>query len=191
MMDENDESESINGEVHSLKSPVVYSIFGRSSNLTFRIFQVGKKVFYFSLLYSIASTSIARCVSSIVTLKMVKGKSGLYLEAWKFGVYISIPIIASVYYSNPDNQRYWADYWQFIKYPENPNTNVKEKIQELIDEKEGQREQRMAYQEQLRQLEKAANRSASFQEEPEKKASPSLWKRGGRWVIGLSKQESE
>lgn len=66
---------------------------------------------------------------------MVKGKPGLYLEAWKFGVYISIPIIASVYYSNPDNQRYWADYWQFIKYPENPNTNVKEKIQELIDEK--------------------------------------------------------
>jgi hypothetical protein len=121
---------------------------------------------------------------------MVKGKPGLYLEAWKFGVYISIPIIASVYYSNPDNQRYWADYWQFIKYPENPNTNVKEKIQELIDEKEGQREQRMAYQQQLHQLEQAANRSAKFQEEPETKASPSFWKRAGRWV-GLSKQESD
>ena len=47
--------------------------------------------------------------SSFIT--MAKGRQGLYLEAWKFSVYLAVPILASVYYSDPDNQRYWADYW--------------------------------------------------------------------------------
>jgi hypothetical protein len=93
---------------------------------------------------------------------MVKGKKGLYLEAWKFSVYISLPIIASVYHSNPENQKYWADYWQFIKYPENPNTNVKQKIQELAQQKQEQREQHLAYQKQLQALQQSAERSAKF-----------------------------
>jgi hypothetical protein len=93
---------------------------------------------------------------------MVKGKRGLYLEAWKFSVYISLPIIASVYHANPENQKYWADYWQFIKYPENPNTNVKQKIQELAQQKEEQRQQHLAYQQQLQALQQSAERSAKF-----------------------------
>lgn len=121
---------------------------------------------------------------------MVKGRKGLYLEAWKFGVYISIPIFASVYYSNPETQRYWADYWQFIKYPENPNTNVKEKIQELITQKELKAEQANVYKEQLRELQQAAERSRKFQEEPGNGSAPSWWRRAGRWVVG-SKKDAE
>ncbi|KAG7374274.1 Pet100 cytochrome c oxidase assembly protein [Nitzschia inconspicua] len=93
---------------------------------------------------------------------MVKGKKGLYLEAWKFSIYISLPIIASVYHSNPETQKYWADYWRFITYPENPNTNVKQKIQELAKQKEEQREQHVAYQQQLQALQKSAERSAKY-----------------------------
>jgi hypothetical protein len=109
---------------------------------------------------------------------MVKGRPGLYLEAWKMGVYLSIPIIASVYYSNPENQRYWADYWQFIKYPENPNTNVREKIQELATQKEQQKDQLRLYQQQLRELQHAAERAENFQENTETKTSPSWWRLG-------------
>jgi hypothetical protein len=47
----------------------------------------------------------------VIRNKMVKGQKGLYLEAWKFAVYLAVPIVASVYYSDPDAQRYWADYW--------------------------------------------------------------------------------
>lgn len=122
---------------------------------------------------------------------MVHGKKGLYLEAWKFGVYITFPIIASVYYSDPDAQKYWADYWQYIKYPENPNTNVKEKIQKLAAEKEYHREQRKTYQDQLRRLQAAAERSANMQEEEEIQVdSPSWWRRAGRWIVGSKKEES-
>jgi Pet100 len=117
---------------------------------------------------------------------MVHGKQGLYLEAWKFGVYISIPIIASVYYSDPETQRYWADYWQYIKYPENPNTNVKEQILKLAEQKELQREQRLAYHQQLVRLQQAAERASNHlpEEESPTQASPSWWRRAGRWIVG-------
>lgn len=120
---------------------------------------------------------------------MVHGKQGLYLEAWKFGVYIAIPVVASIYYSDPETQKYWADYWQYIKYPENPNTNVKEQIKKLAEEKELQREQRMAYKEQLQRLQMAAERASNMQKEeisPESSA-PSWWRQAGRW-IGLSRE---
>jgi len=123
---------------------------------------------------------------------MVHGKKGLYLEAWKFGVYISIPIFASVYYSDPETQRYWADYWQYIKYPENPNTNVKEKIQQLIKEKELQREQRLAYQQQLLRLQDAADRTSNPQkDESQDKSSPSWWRKAGQWIVGSTKEDSK
>jgi hypothetical protein len=109
---------------------------------------------------------------------MVKGRKGLYLEAWKFSVYISIPVIASVYHANPETQKKWADYYKFIQYPENPNTNVKQKIQALAKEKEDKREQHLAYQRQLQALQESAERSQKYQpEEPQ----TSIWGRIGRW----------
>jgi len=124
------------------------------------------------------------------TKTMVKGRQGLYLEAWKFGVYLSIPAIASVYYSNPENQRYWADYWKFIEYPENPNTNVKQTIQQLAKEKEAQREQRRAYQEQLQRLQEAASRSNNFETKTvDNQDRQSWWHRFGGWISGRKHRE--
>lgn len=121
---------------------------------------------------------------------MVKGRPGLYLEAWKFGVYVSIPVIASVYFSEPETIKKQADYWRFIEYPKNPNTNVRQKIQELAKEKEDQRSQRMAYQRQLEELQSAAERSSSVNYDdddsagiPEKRRS---WWR--RWFSGNSEK---
>mmetsp|Transcript_33724 Transcript_33724/g.81777 ORF Transcript_33724/g.81777 Transcript_33724/m.81777 type:complete len:93 (+) Transcript_33724:386-664(+) len=76
---------------------------------------------------------------------------------------------------------------QYIKYPENPNTNVKEKIQELAKEKERMREQRIAYKEQLRSLQEAANRSQTYTEEGASN-DVSWWRRAGRWIVGGSTQ---
>ena len=121
---------------------------------------------------------------------MVHGRPGMYLEAWKFGVYITVPLIASVYYSNPETQKAAADYWQYIKYPENPNTHVKEKIQELIKEKELQQEQRDAYKKQLMELQRAAERSSNYQANATSDDTagssnrPSWWRRAGGWITG-------
>jgi hypothetical protein len=135
---------------------------------------------------------------------MAKGRQGLYLEAWKFAVYISIPIIASVYYTDPDRQKEMADYWKFISYPENPNTNVRQKIQELAKEKEEQREQRLAYQRQLQELQRAAERAQNLEHDDsvdsaERDGSSrqsavrgsSWWGRMGGWftLSGAAKQD--
>eukprot|EP00533_Pseudo-nitzschia_delicatissima_P010882 CAMPEP_0116098802 /NCGR_PEP_ID=MMETSP0327-20121206/11432_1 /TAXON_ID=44447 /ORGANISM="Pseudo-nitzschia delicatissima, Strain B596" /LENGTH=139 /DNA_ID=CAMNT_0003590643 /DNA_START=203 /DNA_END=623 /DNA_ORIENTATION=- len=106
---------------------------------------------------------------------MVKGRQGLYLEAWKFGVYVSIPVIASAYFSDPQTIKEQAEYWKFIEYPENPNTNVRQKIQKLAKEKEEQREQRMAYQLQLQELQRSAARSSSASIDDEEEESSDLW----------------
>ena len=120
---------------------------------------------------------------------MVHGRQGYYLEAWKFSLYVALPIVASVHYSNPETNKYWADYWQYIKYPENPNTNVKEKIQKLIDEKESNREQLRAYQQQLQRLQEAAERSSNMHQVVVEAESPPWWRRAGRWIVGSKKEE--
>ena len=134
---------------------------------------------------------------------MARGRAGFALEAWKFSVYITIPVFASWYYSYPETQKYWADYYQYIRYPENPNTNVKQKIKELAEQKEKEREQRLAYHKQLEELQKAAERSSNYQKDKEEgeemlsslstaaipqgdtnqnsTTSPSWW---GRWIGG-------
>merc|ERR1711865_325785 len=101
------------------------------------------------------TTTTSYCKAS-----MVKGRQGFYLEAWKFGVYVSIPVIASFYFSDPKVISKSADYWRFIEYPENPNTNVRQKIKKIIKDKEKQKEQRLAYQQQLQELNRAAQRSS-------------------------------
>ena len=119
---------------------------------------------------------------------MVKGKKGLYLEAWKFSVYISLPIIASVYHANPETQKKWADYYKFIQYPENPNTKVKQKIQALAKEKEEKREQHLAYQKQLQELQASAERSQNYKMDEEK---TSWWGRIGGWLSTSSSSRHE
>ncbi|GKY98780.1 hypothetical protein MPSEU_000834200 [Mayamaea pseudoterrestris] len=115
---------------------------------------------------------------------MAKGKQGLQLEAWKFGIYIGIPIIASWWFSDPVRQRQAVEYYQYVKYPANPNTNMKEQIERL----QKQQEQHQAYREQLRELNKQANRTtATLQQSHEVKddAAASEAKRGWLRWIGL------
>mmetsp|Transcript_9786 Transcript_9786/g.13795 ORF Transcript_9786/g.13795 Transcript_9786/m.13795 type:complete len:113 (-) Transcript_9786:240-578(-) len=102
---------------------------------------------------------------------MVLGRKGLQVEAWKFGVYLMIPITASAAFNYPEMQQYWADYFQFLKYPANPNTNMKEQFEDLQKKREEEKEQRRAYQEQIRMLQESAQQSRRRQEEANTESS--------------------
>mmetsp|Transcript_7193 Transcript_7193/g.12906 ORF Transcript_7193/g.12906 Transcript_7193/m.12906 type:complete len:132 (-) Transcript_7193:221-616(-) len=95
---------------------------------------------------------------------MVLGKKGLQLEAWKFAVYLFVPIGASIYFNDPEAQRYWADYFQFLKYPASPNTNLKEQFEELQKKRELEKEQRKAYTDQVLKLQDNARQSRERRE---------------------------
>ena len=112
---------------------------------------------------------------------MVKGRQGLYLEGWKFAVYLIIPIGASWYYSDPQRQKAAADYWKYIQYPANPNVNMKQQIKEL----QAQKEQRQAYREQMMELQKQAAKSRSSSEVIKENEEPN--KGGWRRWLGLSR----
>jgi hypothetical protein len=90
---------------------------------------------------------------------MVLGKQGMRLEAMKFSIYISIPVIASIMFNSPSTQTYWANYFQFLKYPANPNTNLREEFEELQKKRDLVREQRKEYAEQVKILQESAQRS--------------------------------
>jgi hypothetical protein len=95
---------------------------------------------------------------------MVLGKKGLQLEAWKFAVYLFVPIGASIYFNDPEAQRYWADYFQFLKYPASPNTNLVEQFEELQKKREVEKEQRKAYTDQVLKLQESARQSRERRE---------------------------
>jgi hypothetical protein len=106
---------------------------------------------------------------------MAKGRQGMYLEAWKFGVYLMIPIVATAYYAAPQRQKAAADYWQFVKYPANPNTDLRKNIQKELE----QDKQREVYRQQLSQLMKEPQNDAEEQAEPSKSKRP-WWRIWGR-----------
>ena len=113
---------------------------------------------------------------------MVKGRQGLYLEAWKFSVYLIVPVVASIWFSNPDRQKKAVDYWRFISYPANPNTNLRKQVQELQEEYREQQKQRKQYQEQLAILQQAAEKSEErIREAKDKNETPSSWRRWLGW----------
>ena len=90
---------------------------------------------------------------------MVHGKAGMKLEAYKFGLYLIIPITASLTFNEPKVQRWAADYFQFLKYPANPNTNLKEEFEELVKKRDLEKQQRKAYAEQIQKLQESAQQS--------------------------------
>lgn len=100
---------------------------------------------------------------------MVLGKQGMRLEAWKFGIYLFVPIVASITFNEPKVQKVCADYFQFLKYPANPNTNLKGEFEELVKKREFEREQRKQYAEQMRKLQESAQKSRQEQAEPSTK----------------------
>lgn len=108
---------------------------------------------------------------------MAKGKQGFYLESWKFAVYLAVPIAASWYYSDPKRQKESADYWQYVKYPANPNVNMKEQIEALA----AQQKQRNAYREQMKEL----NAQAARAQESRRLEEEQQQRRGWLSWIGL------
>lgn len=119
---------------------------------------------------------------------MVHGKQGFQLEAWKFAMYISVPIIASVYFNDPNHQRYWVDYFQFLKYPANPNTNLKRQFEDMLEQTEKQKLQRQEYTQQMQKLQESADKSR--QQHQEQLIEEGTAKKRGwlRW-IGLGKSQ--
>jgi Pet100 len=95
---------------------------------------------------------------------MARGRPQLQLEAFKFSIYLGIPILASVTFNSPNVQKYFADYFQFLKYPPNPNTGLQEDFEEMIRKRQLQREQEQQYREQLRLLHESAQKSRVAQE---------------------------
>lgn len=67
---------------------------------------------------------------------MVLGRAGLRLEAQKFALYLLVPITASLAFNEPTVQRWAADYFQFMKYPSNPKTNLKDEFEALKKQRE-------------------------------------------------------
>ena len=90
---------------------------------------------------------------------MVHGKQGMRLEAFKFSVYLIIPISASLTFNDPRVQEWAANYFQFLKYPANPNTNLKEEFEDLLKKKREEKEQRRIYAEQIQKLQDTAKAS--------------------------------
>ena len=100
-------------------------------------------------------------------------------------MYITTPIVASVVFNDPDVQAKCAVYFQFMKYPASPNTNLREEFEELSRKRELEREQRKEYAEQVRKLQDSAKRSRE-----EREAALSREEGGtntphqGRWSLG-------
>jgi Pet100 len=92
---------------------------------------------------------------------MAKGRQGFYLEAWKFGVYLLIPIGATWYFGDPNRQKRHAEYWSYVVYPANPSVGIAEQVKEL----QKKQEQRDAYKQQLQQLSQQAKRTAELSSE--------------------------
>ena len=119
---------------------------------------------------------------------MAKGRQGFLLEGWKFGIYLLVPITASIYYNNPENQKKSADYWQYVKYPANPSTGWKEQI-ELM---QSQQKQREVYRQQLQQLNDSTTTSPAAVQSNEQDNSDDSNENRGRWLrwIGLGRKAS-
>lgn len=118
---------------------------------------------------------------------MAKGRTGLAIEGWKFSVYLALPLLASWYWNDPNRQKAAVDYWKFVQYPPNPNTDMRKQLEELKRLKE----QRAVYRQQMQELQeraqqsRAAAQAAAAEEEEAKKR--------GWWgsLFGSSKKPSE
>lgn len=89
---------------------------------------------------------------------MVHGRQGMKLEAFKFSVYILIPVGASLTFNDPNVQRWAADYFQFLKYPANPNTNLKGEFEALVEKTRKVKEARREYAAQMQKLQEGAQK---------------------------------
>ena len=119
-------------------------------------FDVGNAHLNVYIVFILNNPSLS-CYQRLRPFTMVKGRQGFLLEGWKFAIYLLVPITASIYYNNPENQKKSADYWQYVKYPANPSTGWKEQI-ELMQSQQKQREE---YRQQLQLLNDSSTSKAT------------------------------
>ena len=116
---------------------------------------------------------------------MVLGRKGMRLEAYKFGLYISVPIFASIIFNEPEVQKWCADcadYFKFLMYPANPNTNLREEFEQLAKQRELEKEKRAKYAEEVQRMQDNARRSREGREAALKTADENGSElQGGSW----------
>ncbi|GFH61828.1 hypothetical protein CTEN210_18304 [Chaetoceros tenuissimus] len=120
---------------------------------------------------------------------MVHGRQGMKLEAFKFSVYILIPIGASLTFNDPNVQRWAADYFQFLKYPANPNTNLKGEFEALVEKNRKEKEARREYAAQMQKLQEGAQKRRIEEQLAESEGEKKGWWRFN-W-LRRSKKEVE
>lgn len=110
------------------------------------------------------------------TLLNTNGRGSMWMEGWKFAVYLAIPIAASAYYNNPDRMKKAAEYWQFVQYPANPVTGLREQIIKAHEQSSSREE----YRKQLENLNQTA--SETTKSSHNKESSRGIWE----WLFGKS-----
>jgi Pet100 len=110
------------------------------------------------------------------------GRGSFSMEAWKFVVYLAVPIAASVYFSNPGRMQKTAEYWKFVEYPANPNVGIKEDIiaaqKQWQDHHEAHRQSMVELHERNK---KPTSSSSKQQDDAEESSSPGFWRRLFGW----------
>ena len=96
----------------------------------------------------------------------------MWMEAWKFAVYLAVPIAASAYFNNPERMRKAAEYWEFIQYPANPVTGLREQIIKAQEQSPSREE----YRKQMERLHQAATESTTNQQD-ERQEKVGFWRR--------------
>mmetsp|Transcript_23893 Transcript_23893/g.34950 ORF Transcript_23893/g.34950 Transcript_23893/m.34950 type:complete len:132 (-) Transcript_23893:103-498(-) len=106
---------------------------------------------------------------------MVHGRAGMRLEALKFAIYLSIPIVASGMFNDPKTIQGFVEYYNYISYPpEDPETTkMKNDLESLRKNLEQQQRKRMIMQSQLRSLDSMVDESSSSVENTVTKQDPS------------------
>ena len=99
------------------------------------------------------------------------------MEAWKFAIYLSAPLAASAYYNNPDRMKKAAEYWQFVQYPANPVTGLREQIVKAQEQSESREE----YRKQLELLHKGAVAPTTTESSDSATRETGFWRR----ILGL------
>lgn len=118
---------------------------------------------------------------------MAKGKTGLWIEGWKFSLYLAMPLFASWWYNDPERQKRAVDYWKFVQYPPNPNTDMRKQIAEM----QKQKEQREAYRQQMRELNERAKESRAAAKREAEEAAAATAEKKGWWSSLFSRKQSE
>merc|ERR1719162_71226 len=115
---------------------------------------------------------------------MVAGRKGMRLEAFKFGVYIGIPVVASGLFNDPETIRWFVDYFKFVTYPAPASSNpeFRKQLEDQTRQRKLIREQKEQYAEQLRKLDEVAS-SRDIQLDGKIDEKP-WWQ--ANWLFGLN-----